>query len=87
MNPNALAAELEREPFRPFCIHMSDGCKFDVVNPAVAMISDLAVYLFNIRKERRSIADDTHLLSLRHIVSLEPLDQTKPQKTPKPRKR
>jgi hypothetical protein len=71
MNPEALAAELNRQPFVPLRLYLSDGRTLEIFNPDGAMISNLSVYLFKVRKDARSIADDTRLLSLRHIVSVE----------------
>jgi hypothetical protein len=74
MNPRALLEELEREPFNGLRLHLTDGRKVIIQNPDVAMIADLAVYVFKVRKEGGRIADDTHVVSLRHIVSIERLE-------------
>ena len=77
MNPNALATELGREPFQPFRLRLSDGRSVDVDNPDVAIIANLALYLFKVRRDQRHIADDTQVISLRHIVSFEPANGAK----------
>lgn len=74
MNPEALASELEKEPFRPLRLRLSDGRTVEIDDPDVAVISNLAVYLFKVRRDHRRMADDTQVISLRHIVSFEPLD-------------
>lgn len=74
MNPTALSTELNREPFSPLRLHLSDGRKLEIHDPMAAMISDLSVYVFNVRRGDRHIADDTQLISLRHIVSVERLE-------------
>lgn len=73
MNPEALAGELNRDPFIPLRLHLSDGRKVEITNPDEAMISNLSVYLFKVRRDRRHLADETQLVSLRHIVSVEQL--------------
>lgn len=72
MNPEALASELNKEPFQPIRLRLSDGRTVTVDNPDVAIISNLALYLFKVRRENRRLADDTQVISLRHIVSFEP---------------
>ena len=74
MNPEALATELEKEPFRPLLRHLTDGRTVLVENPDIAVIANLALYLFKVRREHTRIADDTDVISLRHIVSFEPLE-------------
>jgi hypothetical protein len=78
MNPEALASELEREPFRPLRLHLSNGRTVKIDDPDVAVISNLSVYLFKVRRDHRRMADDTQVISLRHIVSIKsrfkPLD-------------
>jgi hypothetical protein len=84
MNPEALASELEREPFRPLRLHLSDGRTVKIDDPDVAVISNLSVYLFKVRRDHRRIADDTQVISLRHIVSFEPLDSGRAGRRSKP---
>lgn len=74
MNPEALGTELNKEPFHPIRLRLSDGRAVTVDNPDVAIISNLALYLFKVRRENRKMADDTQVISLRHIVSFEPVE-------------
>lgn len=71
MNPEALASELGRNPFVPLRLYLSDGRTVEICNPDEAMISNLSVYIFKVRRDSRFLADDTRLVSLRHIVSVE----------------
>jgi hypothetical protein len=72
MNPEALARELDREPFVPLRIHLADGRNIDVRNPGLCFISRLSLYIFA-AKPRKSLAEDVQLISLRGIVSVEQL--------------
>lgn len=74
MHPNALLAEIERQPFQPLRLHLADGRTIEIDDPDVAVISNFALYLFKIRRQHRRAADDTHVISLRHIVSFEPIE-------------
>jgi len=70
MNPEALAQELEREPFIPLRLRLSDGRTFEIQNPGLCFIARLALYAFR-AKPHRTLAEDVEVISLRHIVSIE----------------
>jgi hypothetical protein len=76
MNPEALATNLNREPFIPIRLFLSDGRKIDILNPGLCFIAHLAVYCFR-AKPHDALAEDVQVISLRHIVSIEPLDPAK----------
>jgi hypothetical protein len=75
MNPETLAAELNKEPFLPLRIHLSDGRTVDILNPGLCFIARLALYAFR-AKPREALAEDVQVISLRHIVSVEALDRS-----------
>ncbi len=70
MNPEALAQELNREPFIPLRLRLSDGRTFDIQNPGPCFIARLALYAFR-AKPRDALAEEVDVISLRHIVSIE----------------
>jgi hypothetical protein len=72
MNPDALAAELDRDPFIPLRLHLSDGKTVDILNPGLCFIARMALYFFR-AKPHESLAEDVHVISLRHIASVETL--------------
>jgi hypothetical protein len=74
MDPRTLAAELDREPFIPLRLHLSDERTVDVQSPDMAIISRLSLYLFRTDRLHRHLAEDHHVISLRHIVSVELLE-------------
>jgi hypothetical protein len=83
MNPEALAEQLEKEPFVPLRLHLTDGRKVTIENPDVAVIANLAVHIFKVRRKGRTIADESFLVSLRHIVSIEQLTNGRRAARPK----
>ncbi|HZK80738.1 MAG TPA: hypothetical protein VFC46_06710 [Humisphaera sp.] len=72
MNPETLAAELNREPFIPLRLHLSDGRTLSVQNPGLCFIARLSLYVFA-AKPHDSLAEDVRVVSLQHIVSVETL--------------
>jgi len=81
MMPEALAAELERDPFNGLRLHLSDGRTVEIINPGLGFIARLALYVFN-AKPRHALAEDVEVISLRHIVSVETLAPSEPKKAP-----
>lgn len=71
MHPETLAQELEREPFIPLRLYLSDGRTVDVQNPGLCYIARLALYQFKPGGSHRTLAEDLDVVSLRHIVSVE----------------
>ena len=72
MNPDALAAELNRDPFIPLRLHLSDGRTIDISNPGLCFIARMALYAFR-AKPNDALAEDVQVISLRHIASIETL--------------
>jgi hypothetical protein len=71
MNPETLAQELERDPFLPLRLHVSDGRTVDILNPGLCFIARLALYAFRPGRRHAIVAEDVDVISLRHIVSVE----------------
>jgi hypothetical protein len=74
MNPEALNAELTREPFIPLRLNLSDGTHVDVFNPSMTFINHLSVYVATDERMRGRLVGDLRLISLRHIVSVDQLN-------------
>ena len=72
MNPESLAQELNRDPFIPLRIHLTDGRNIEIRNPGRCFIARLSLYIFT-AKPHTSLAEDVQLISLRGIVSVETL--------------
>jgi hypothetical protein len=73
MNPEALATELNRDPFLPIRLFLTDGRTVDILNPGLCFIANLALYCFKARPHD-ALAEDMQMISLRHIVSVEKIN-------------
>lgn len=76
MNPENLAAELDREPFIPLRLHLADGRTVDIQNSGLCYIARLSLYVFA-GKAHTSLVEDVQVISVRHIVSVETLSPQK----------
>lgn len=74
MMPKTLAAELMREPFVPLAIVVSDGRRYVVHNPNLCMIAGGALFIARTDRPNSRLSDDMHVVSLRHIVSIEQVE-------------
>lgn len=72
MNPESLAAELNREPFIPLEIHLISGKTLVVNNPGLCFIARLSLYVFAARPHD-VLAEDVQVISLRAIESVHTL--------------
>lgn len=76
MNPETLVNELQRDPFIPVRLHLSDGRTVDILNPGLCFIARLALYAFRPGRRHAMLAEDVDVISLRHIVSVETIEST-----------
>ena len=79
MTPEDLRTALRTQPFVPFRLHLSDGRSFDVPHPEFLLVAEsmAVVGVYQASKNNGQLAPQrTEMLSLLHIVSLEPLTQT-----------
>ena len=79
MTPEALANELNRDPFIPLRLRLSDGRTFDVNNPGLCFVARLALYAFR-AKPHDALAEDVEVVSIRHIVSVETISSSSAQR-------
>lgn len=70
VDAETLAAELNREPFVPLRLHLSDGRTVDVSHPGVSFIVRHSLHVFAARPHR-ALAEDVQVISLRHILSMD----------------
>jgi hypothetical protein len=70
MHPEALALELNRDPFIPLRLHLADGRSLDILNPGLCFIARLGLYAFR-AKPHDALAEDLQVISLSQIVSME----------------
>ena len=72
MSPQALAQELNREPFIPLRMHLADGRSVDILNPGLCFIAHFSLYVFA-AKPHNALAEDVEVISLRGIASVKTL--------------
>jgi hypothetical protein len=73
MAPEAIRAMLERRPFIPFRIHVSDQVSYDVTNPRTCVIGGAATFIGIARDSDSPYWDEPVIVANRHITRLEPL--------------
>ena len=74
MSPEAIRAMLDRRPFIPFRIHVSDQVGYDVTNPRMVMIGGAVTVIgVNRRDSGSEFFDEPVIVANRHITRLEPL--------------
>jgi len=62
---------LSRDPYDPVRLHLANGESIDILNPGLAMIHRLVLYVFRTDRPDTHIAEDYHLVSLPHIAHAE----------------
>ncbi len=79
MHPEALSKELARDPFMAFRLYLSDGRRVEVSNPGLAFVTGTSLYIFEpVRRDTQGqsiINSEPQLISLRHVMSLEPIQR------------
>jgi hypothetical protein len=81
MMPDAVNAELSREPFVPLRFFLSDGRTLVIRNPGLTFINRGALYVARIDRPNSRLADDLDVISLRHIVSIGQVNGESPNGT------
>jgi hypothetical protein len=74
MSPESIRSMLDRRPFIPFRVHVSDQASYDITNPRVAMIGGAVLVIGITRRDSDSeFFDEPVIVANRHITRLEPL--------------
>ena len=71
MLPLAIAEELDREPFVPVRIHVSDGHTYTIRNPNLCLIRRGAIYIARTDRPNTRLVDDMDVVDVRHITRIE----------------
>ena len=74
MAPAEMKDRLRPAAFQPFRIVTSDGTTYDVRDPDLVMVGLASIVVGIPSDHDSSIYRSTHLVSLRHVVRLEPLE-------------
>lgn len=73
MNPQELKSMLERRPFIPFRIHISDQASYDITRPELVVVGGSMTFIGMIRNVQSDFFDEPVIIANRHITRLEPL--------------
>ena len=74
MSPESIRAMLDRRPFIPFRVHVSDQVSYDVTNPRMCVIGGAVTFIgVNRRDSASEFFDEPVIIANRHITRLEPL--------------
>lgn len=74
MPPESIGAMLDRRPFIPFRIHISDEASYDIMNPRMVFIGGAVTVIgINRRDSQSEFFDEPVIIANRHITRLEPL--------------
>ena len=74
MRPQDVREHLDRRPFEPFRIFMSDGETFDVRHPDLCIVARSTIYVGVPDPKRHLVAVRVAHCALIHITRIEPLD-------------
>ena len=74
-SPRDIAEFLQRKPFEPFQIHVSEGMHYDILHPEFVLVSPTRVWILVPWKDQPTLPyfDRTDSVALIHIVRLENL--------------
>ena len=73
MSPESLRQMLERQPFLPFRLHLSDGRHFVISRPKLVFIGGSVTVIGIVRDVASEFFDEPVIVANRHITSLEPI--------------
>jgi len=73
MSPEAIRSMLDRKPFIPFRIHVSDQVSYDILQPRMVMIGGSVTVIGITRNTDSPFFDEPVIVANRHITRLEPL--------------
>ena len=82
MNPESFRIELRRQPFVPLRIFLTDGKTYDIRHPEMAIVTSREVYVGRDETAPGSgVATQCDLVSLLHVVRIEPISFAQPTPT------
>ena len=73
MSPESLREMLNRRPFIPFRLHLSDGRHFVITRPELVFIGGSVTVVGIVQDVRSEFYDEPVIIANRHITSLEPI--------------
>lgn len=76
MSPEALREMLNRKPFIPFALNLSDGRHFAITRPELVFIGGATTIIGILRNVENEFWDEPVIVANRHITSLDPIIET-----------
>jgi hypothetical protein len=73
MSPDQIRAMLQREPFMPFRICVSDRANYDITRPQLVFVGNRETIIGIVRDTASDFWDEPVFVSNIHITRLEPL--------------
>src|SRR5439155_19140740 len=75
-SPDDISRRLHRRPFVPSRIVLTDGARYDIRHPEMALLSRREIELGMREKADQPYADSIVTVDLLHVIRCEPLDAT-----------
>lgn len=85
MRPKEILSHLQRKPFAPIRIHVSDGASYDVSHPEMMAVTATIVFIAQ-PPETDGVPECSVYCDPVHITRIEPLDGDKPKRPKAKRK-
>lgn len=85
IRPEDLREHLDKRPFEPFRIFMTDGKTYDITHPELCLVSRTTFLVGRPLSTRPGVANGVDHCALVHITRLEPLNGNQ-RRTPRKRK-
>lgn len=74
MSPEELKSLLQRRPFLPFRIHLTeDGVSYDIRKPEMVSVGWTILFIGLVRDIKSEYFDEPVLVAIRHITRAEPI--------------
>ena len=78
MRPSKIIEQLQRKPFKPFEVNLSDGSSYEVRHPEMALVTRATIAIA-VDPANGDVPEDMVLCDPLHVTKLVPLGQAKPK--------
>lgn len=72
MAPNDIREKLNRQPFQPIRVYLSDGGTYDIAEPSMAGLSQMELFV-GIEPDDSGVPKRSVYIDSRHVTRIEPL--------------
>lgn len=70
MAPQDIIIELRKQPFAPLCLHLTDGTKYEIRHPELAMVFQSKILIGVPGPKQPEPAQDYDVIALGHVMRL-----------------